>query len=710
MSDVARAKTVAYLNLVSIADFAVMVSSTGTRAGWKASIKTWTLNWGDGALTTGTGVPNPSQRGHTYAANGIYAASLKVTDTKNVTATAPLTISITTLDPVPPQPPTLYVLSVGNGSGSGSYPQGLSITITANPAPVGQTFSQWTGMTVASPTASTTTLIMPGQNSTVTARYVTVPATLTVICPTIAPTNSSNGQPVSVTYGTTAGNSATTTGGTAPVSIAYTPVSGSLFPVGSTQVSVLATDSLGATAACSFTVTIGGPVSATVVQPSDFTYLGSVNVPSAGEGGTYFGFSNARLSGRVVTGAIHLFLTQTNPSVGGQTDAVAELLYTNISTPLTLVTNWGDITKGQRVTQSPGALPMGGLYWDTVASQLWWTYGQVYSGNNVYNPSIGTSTLSGSDNSGVTAYGPWRLGPDVSQKTRGYLYPLRSDIVTALGGKRFAVGSPLTSGNSSSPWGAYAAAFTPPANGTTPSVVNDNASIAATCTDLIFTDIDHKQYRPGDTDQCAWLHYGETDTLGAQPQNNTTQDGTGCTVNGQLCGVTLISGPTAWLGIDTLATATGIYGATKSGVVYIGAVCRTLAGYTYPGNGRNHIWYGPTQASGQHLCPHGQNGYQYGQSTGEGTITMLSSLYIYDPADLLAVATGTKSATQLPPVTDGYDLSQIPHPNGASFPQVAESFAAYGGCWFEPTNKLLFVSDAARANGLPVIHVFSVNC
>src|SRR5262249_26617763 len=209
--------------------------------------------------------------------------------------------------------------------------------------------------------------------------------------------------------------------------------------------------------------------------------------------------------------------------------------------------------------------------------------------------------------------------------------------------------------------------------GTPASNTANTSDVAALCTDLIFSDINTRQSRVPDTDQCGWVHYGETDSLGAQPQSNPTQNGSGCTVNGQLCGATPLSPATGFTTIDSLSAATGIYGSTKSGVVYIGSICRTLPGYTYAGNGRNHVTYGPTQQPGSHLCVHGQNHFQYSQSTGDSTQTMMSALYIYNPADLLAVAQRSKSATLLPPTTDCYDLSQVSRPNGVQFPQMAQS-------------------------------------
>jgi hypothetical protein len=72
-----------------------------------------------------------------------------------------------------PPPVTLYTLTVVNGSGGGSFASGTTVAISANAAPAGQVFLGWTGATVANPSSSTTTLIMPGANTTVTANYGT---------------------------------------------------------------------------------------------------------------------------------------------------------------------------------------------------------------------------------------------------------------------------------------------------------------------------------------------------------------------------------------------------------------------------------------------------------------------------------------------------------------------------------------------------------
>ena len=77
-------------------------------------------------------------------------------------------------------PPPTYALTVVNGNGSGNYPAGNIVNISAN-APAGQTFLDWTGATVANPTASSTTIAMPAAATTVTANFVAQTFTLTVV-------------------------------------------------------------------------------------------------------------------------------------------------------------------------------------------------------------------------------------------------------------------------------------------------------------------------------------------------------------------------------------------------------------------------------------------------------------------------------------------------------------------------------------------------
>ncbi len=79
-----------------------------------------------------------------------------------------------------------YALTVNNGSGSGEYPTGEIITLTADAAPSGQVFDQWTGdiETIANINHPETTLVMPASAARVAAVYKaqeTATYTLTVI-------------------------------------------------------------------------------------------------------------------------------------------------------------------------------------------------------------------------------------------------------------------------------------------------------------------------------------------------------------------------------------------------------------------------------------------------------------------------------------------------------------------------------------------------
>ncbi len=66
---------------------------------------------------------------------------------------------------------TTFNLTVINGSGSGNYAPGTVVGITANSPPSGKIFTGWSGYTVASLTATNTTLTMPSQDVTVSANY-----------------------------------------------------------------------------------------------------------------------------------------------------------------------------------------------------------------------------------------------------------------------------------------------------------------------------------------------------------------------------------------------------------------------------------------------------------------------------------------------------------------------------------------------------------
>jgi hypothetical protein len=147
---------------------------TATPAGYTISVLSWYV----------AGQQGGNAANGTITANGLYTAPPSVPAANPVVVTAITTattgkiylkaVSISIV-PVSSQ----YTLTVGYGTGSGQYAAGTRVTIAANAPPTaGEIFAGWSGATVASPTATSTTLIMPAANTSVIATYGN---TLTVV-------------------------------------------------------------------------------------------------------------------------------------------------------------------------------------------------------------------------------------------------------------------------------------------------------------------------------------------------------------------------------------------------------------------------------------------------------------------------------------------------------------------------------------------------
>jgi hypothetical protein len=86
-----------------------------------------------------------------------------------------VTLTATYENDTPPAPST-YAVTVNNGTGDGSYAKDATVTITADAAPSGQHFKEWTGadslnFTSGSKTSATATFTMPANAVEVTATY-----------------------------------------------------------------------------------------------------------------------------------------------------------------------------------------------------------------------------------------------------------------------------------------------------------------------------------------------------------------------------------------------------------------------------------------------------------------------------------------------------------------------------------------------------------
>jgi len=115
---------------------------------------------------------------------GTYNADFIVRYDDGATASASITFTVNSksFTPVPdPETPTAtYALTVSGGTdttGKGSYQAGETVTITANAAEAGYTFSGWTAsaaVSFADASAAATTMTMPASDVTVTANYTAV--------------------------------------------------------------------------------------------------------------------------------------------------------------------------------------------------------------------------------------------------------------------------------------------------------------------------------------------------------------------------------------------------------------------------------------------------------------------------------------------------------------------------------------------------------
>lgn len=107
--------------------------------------------------------------------------SASATDSKSVMSTGPAVLTSATTGAAYSQsftvaggaPPYTWTTISGYGGGSSaSFAPGTSVTISANAAPAGQVFKQWTGNApVADSSSPTTTLTMPSSSVTTTSTY-----------------------------------------------------------------------------------------------------------------------------------------------------------------------------------------------------------------------------------------------------------------------------------------------------------------------------------------------------------------------------------------------------------------------------------------------------------------------------------------------------------------------------------------------------------
>lgn len=420
-----------------------------------------------------------------------------------------------------------------------------------------------------------------------------------------------------------------------------------------------------------------------VVGVSDITYLGIVHIPSPGAHDLNYG--QGALAHRYVGGDLRIF-TIGRPAQAGGGEKLFELSWPGVGGTMTVLQDYG----------SPFSLPVDvgqiqvySLLWSddingTGEQGIIYTYGATYTSSN--NPFIGVLVFDESDN--ITNYGPWGLSQTHSQSCKGYVFELPADVVTEIGGFRYACGSQNTANNGSAPFGTYAQTFNLPAFAT----AADSPCVCTTWTGtgysisggLVGPSLDpnsasSRMPREDDFDYTIWDHYWDSAYFGLPdpnphwPPNNPTQDGSGCNDLGAECGASIApkaGGNEGYPGeaskLDTIANTTYVYGAGKHAIIATGMMAKTLSGYTYLGNGRNHVWYGPPNNGGYGKDAFGQPGC-CATALGDNTQTLANLMWIRDPAAYVDVFNAV--TTKPENVVGEYRMSLLAH-SGTAFPDL----------------------------------------
>jgi hypothetical protein len=153
--------------------------------------------------------------------------------------------------------------------------------------------------------------------------------------------------------------------------------------------------------------------SKTLLQQSDFQFLGGFKIPSPGPSGgdTSWGRGFAIRNGKLLSIALSHTLDEWNiPTTLGQTVTTFP--------EATPVRGWGNVFRAKWTVQygnDSGFVQ--GMYWDPIDQRLYWNYGDTYKANTNPDASMGYSTLDDSNGSFVSV-NSWQVG-DNSKMTMG---------------------------------------------------------------------------------------------------------------------------------------------------------------------------------------------------------------------------------------------------------------------------------------------------
>lgn len=433
-----------------------------------------------------------------------------------------------------------------------------------------------------------------------------------------------------------------------------------------------------------------------ILTPEDFRYLGLFKLPIDDPTGarTRFGYSLGALAIRRIAGEVRIFVTGSNGTAGGGdynrfSDALYEVSYPGVGSfaeapRASLIRNWGDIYGGRRVLRDTNQAPTTrGLLYDN--GRIWWGYGSQYFTGFDPDPSIGVSYLNDAAGT-VSSFGPWRT-QEHSQRTRGYWTTIPSDFANAnTGGRRLAIGAPVTSGNAQGPRGSVLYAlddFDPTRLAPdTAGYTNGTIPYSLGMKRLIHHDATNPQERNSNYKICGWnVLYDYSQGSWIKPGEPTFNNDS--------------------LALDYFSACAWVQTPTKAGLVYFGSMTDVVPGFDYAGDTVPHLWYGPSNMK----CCHGQTGLTWG--TGPQSPTQVPTMCIYNPDDIARAANGLVSPWGFPAAT--FRRLNTIAPGGIN-PLISAPYQ-FGGAVFDPVESLLFLCEVDReivGEPRPVVHVFQI--
>jgi hypothetical protein len=471
--------------------------------------------------------------------------------------------------------------------------------------------------------------------------------------------------------------------------------------------------------------------SSSLLTESDFTYAGAFNMPATvnnyttGYGAVPLTIRNGRLMSCAYNGS------------GGyrvyEVDIPALTLGSNLSVANTasLWKYWGKVT-GTLSATAYGQMILYALFWDDVDSRLYWQDSPYYTGTSAV-PTFGYSTLDDGSTT-VTPVGVWKVsGVDHKEVKTGVLrIPNSSFIAANCPGKPIAVGFgsgglSVVSGHSMGP--AFRAVPAPDtgtyASGTALPKVEllsypyNTSALVATNPLRARRDDNYSGNFYGDvvsaTSNTFTITSTKVITSGETRLVNRVINITGGTGSGQTRTCTGVSGfqhtvdspwttiPDATSTWEAEANANAVWPGPSAGIGYwtLGDVIYQSAVWIKNAT-KEAIVVFVTFADGAQYYGHNPNGPNYQSGHHE--------IWLIDPADLAAVAQGTKvNYTVEPYETFHVEFPWFSYPLGSEDIQWAAGKKFVGGVTVTPDHSRIYVGVARGLTGTrPAICAFDV--